>query len=188
MERNKCSLSGEGILAMARQPNKSGGGAQTNANGLLFEQTTSLDAALAKAGYMLMGRKVYDNGVFIGLSVQKYSLYTVFLEPHGVNYKKYNSKKWLPDECFINNTLKTAFIIEKKFQNAAGSVDEKLPGCHFKKLEYEKLFNPIGYKVEYLYVFNDWFLDERYRDTLEYIEKMGCKYYFNYIPLDFLGL
>ena len=28
---------------MARVPNRYGGGAQTNANGLLFEQTTSLD-------------------------------------------------------------------------------------------------------------------------------------------------
>ena len=45
---------------MARVPNRYGGGAQTNANGLLFEQTTSLDTALEDAGYEVVGHKVYD--------------------------------------------------------------------------------------------------------------------------------
>lgn len=31
-------------------------------------------------------------------------------------------------------------------------------------------------------------MDPRYADTLEYIERMGCHYYFNEIPLDFLGI
>ena len=78
---------------------------------------------------------------------------------------------------------KTAFIIEKKFQSSSGSVDEKLPSCHFKKREYEKLFFPLGYPVVFIYVFNDWFQHSMYRDTLQYIEDMGCYYFFNEIPL-----
>lgn len=85
----------------------------------------------------------------------------------------------------MNNT---AYIIEKKFQSGSGSVDEKLPGCHFKKLEYEKLFTPLGFSVEFMYVFNDWFLDKKYEDMLKYIKYMGCNYCFNEIPLSFLGL
>ena len=81
---------------MARVPNKYGGGAQTNANGLLFEQTTSLDVALEDAGYGVIGHKVYDGKNLIGFSVQKNSLYSVFLEPNGIYYSDYNSKKWLP--------------------------------------------------------------------------------------------
>ena len=49
------------------------------------------------------------------------------------------SKKLLPDDCIfviINNTL---FIIECKFQQVAGSVDEKLQTCDFKKKQYQKL-------------------------------------------------
>lgn len=36
---------------MSREPNRFGGGAQTNKNGLLFEQTTSLNEALLNAGF-----------------------------------------------------------------------------------------------------------------------------------------
>lgn len=173
---------------MARNPNIYGGGAQTNTNGLRFEQTTSLESALKIANYTVHDEKVYYNNKLIGLTVPKNRIYSHFLEPNGINYTFYNSKKWLPDECFINFKNKTAYIIEKKFQSSEGSVDEKLPGCHFKKLEYTKLFNPLGYHVEYLYVFNDWFKKRKYKDTLEYIEMMTCKFFFNKIPLDFLGL
>ncbi len=174
---------------MVRVANTHGGGAMTNRNGLSFEQTTSLATALSEAGYQVAGNEVMDVECnIIGLSLPKYNLYTDFLEPHGIDYLDYNSKRWLPDECFINFNNETAYIIEKKFQNGAGSVDEKLPGCHFKKMEYEKLFDPLGYNVEYLYVFNDWFTQDMYRDTLEYILLTGCHYFFNTIPLAFLGL
>ena len=32
------------------------------------------------------------------------------------------------------------------------------------------------------------FKDEKYKDTLDYIIIVGCKYYFDYIPLQELGL
>lgn len=173
---------------MARIPNKFGGGANTNANGLHFEQTTSLDTALIDAGYHIHGVEVFDGSLLIGLSVQKHDFYKYFLEPNRIDFTKYNSKKWLPDECFVNLKTNTVYIIEKKFQNCSGSVDEKLPNCDFKRKEYEKLCNPIGFYVEYLYVFNDWFKQSVYRDTLEYIEDVGCNYFYNAIPLNFLGL
>lgn len=173
---------------MSRIPNKHGGGARTNANGLHFEQTTSLDTALINAGYLVVGNDVYNSYDKIGLSVQKHAFYNSFLVPMGIKYTDYNSKKWLPDDCFINLETNIVFIIEKKFQNCSGSVDEKLPNCDFKKKEYEKLCHPIGFEVEYLYVFNDWFRKDVYRDTLEYIESVGCHYFYNEIPLDFLDL
>lgn len=173
---------------MARRANIHGGGAGTNANGLRFEQTTDLNDALKDAGYTVLGHRVYDGNIEIGLSVQKHKFYKNFLEPANINYTNYNSKKWLPDECFINLKTKTVYIIEKKFQNSSGSVDEKLPGCDFKKKEYEKLCHPIDYTVKYFYVFNNWFNKEEYRDTLEYIKTVGCDYFYNEIPLNYLGL
>lgn len=67
-------------------------------------------------------------------------------------------------------------------------MDEKLPGCHFKKLEYKNLFSPIGYKVEFIYIFNDWFKREEYRDTKQYIREMGGQYFFYQVPLSVIGL
>lgn len=173
---------------MSKIPNKHGGGSQTNKNGLHFEQTTSLDEALICAGYEIYQHHVYWNGQEVGMSVPQNHIYADFLERNGIHFANYNSKKWRPDEAFIHYQNKTAYIIEKKFQNCSGSVDEKLPSCHFKKWEYEKLFKPLNYNVEFIYIFNDWFLDSKYKDTLDYIERMGCYYYYNEIPLDALGL
>ena len=171
-----------------------GGGAQTNKNGLLFEQETKLDDALIKAGYFIKKsdkipgiNEIWLKTIFLGYSTPKRKIYK-YLESKGVDYKKLNSKAWEPDEAFINERNKTVYIIEKKFQNCSGSVDEKLPSCDFKKKEYEKLFHEINYSVEFIYVFNDWFHQDVYVDTLEYIDKVHCKISFNEIPLDILGL
>lgn len=174
---------------MAKKHNIYGGGARTNANGLTFERDTSLNRALIKAGYAIKNDYVYDkDGNMIGLSIPKHNLYKNFLEKEKIDYKKYNSKKWLPDEAFLNKKTKTVYIIEKKYQQTGGSVDEKLPNCDFKKKEYEKLFNPIGIKVNYIYVLNNWFKGGQYKDVLEYILSVDCEYYFNSIPFDKLGL
>ena len=45
-----------------------------------------------------------------------------------------------------------------------------------------------NFKVEFIYIFNDWFQDPRYKDTLQYIIDTGCHYYYNEIPLNLLGL
>lgn len=47
-------------MALSRKPNTYGGGANTNVNGLKFEQTTSLDSVLESNGF-----KVLDNKVFL---------------------------------------------------------------------------------------------------------------------------
>lgn len=84
-----------------------------------------------------------------------------------------------------NNTIN---IIEVKHQKVGGSVDEKLQTCDFKKKQYVKLFSELNYKVEYIYILSDWFRQECYKDTRDYIIGVGCSYYYNYIPLHELGL
>ena len=72
--------------------------------------------------------------------------------------------------------------------SAESELDQARNSYSSAKKEYEKLCFPLKFKVEYLYVFNDWFKQTLYRDTLEYIENVGCHYFYNEIPLDFLGL
>ena len=65
---------------MPRNPNTHGGGARTNANGLQFEQTTSLDTALQNAGYSVVNHYIYHGSTQIGMSVPQKRLYTYFLK------------------------------------------------------------------------------------------------------------
>lgn len=169
--------------------NLHGGGANTNVNGLHFEQTTDLVSALRISGYTVNSKnEIFFNDKLIGISAPKYQLYQQILKPAGIDYQKVISKQLLPDEALYLLNKKTIYIIEKKFQSTSGSVDEKLQTCGFKLEQYKKLFNPLGVKVSYFYVLNDFFKDTKYRDVLEYIERQNCKYFFNEIPLDELNL
>lgn len=160
----------------------------TNAHGLLFEQTTSLNDALINAGYRVTGEgKVINSvGVILGYSRSKRE-FIRYIEEQGVDLTV-NSDQLLPDDAFINIINKTIYIIEKKFQSVAGSVDEKLQTCLYKKRQYAKLASQIGYDLEYTYVLGGWFRKPKYLDVLGFIEKVGCHYYFNELPLEFLGI
>lgn len=172
---------------MTRQANTHGGGAATNAHGLYFEQETSLCDALRKNGYTVNNDgKVFLGNEFIGYCLAK-SKFVSFLAEQCVDISV-NSHKLLPDDALINYNNNTVYIIEKKFQHGGGSVDEKLQTCGYKKQQYGKLVSQIGFYIEYLYVLNDWFAQPRYNDVFDYIHQMGCHYFFNHIPLDFLGL
>lgn len=173
---------------MSREPNTVGGGAQTNKNGLHFERTTSLNDALINQGYKISNYKITKDDQYIGMSMDKHKLYSEFLNPRGIDYTKIISRKLLPDEALYNDSNKTLYIIEKKFQQGDGSVDEKLQTCDFKKKQYEKLVSSLNIKVEYIYVLCDWFNQSKYRDVFDYIKDSGCHYYFNEIPLSLLGI
>ena len=169
--------------------NMHGGGAKTNKVGLHFEQETSLETALTNAGYRVTGNgDVFLGEVKVAESVGKRVLYKKILEPKGIDYKKIISKQLLPDEALYIPARKVINIIEKKFQSGAGSVDEKLQTCEFKKTQYEKLFRPLGIAVEYRYVLSDWFRKDEYRDVLQFIKDKGCFYTFNEIPIKDLKL
>lgn len=165
------------------------GGANT-LTGLAFEKDTDLKYALEhRTDIKIIGEKVYKNDEHVGLLLQKHDLYKKFLETKNIDWQSLVSKKLLPDEAYFTLANNKLIIIEKKFQQVAGSVDEKLQTCGFKKRQYEKLCAPLkNVQVEYVYVLNDWFKDKSYKDTLQYITDVGCKYYFNVLPLDLLEL
>ena len=98
---------------MPRQANRFGGGANTNRNGLHFEQTTSLNTALQNAGFIIANHfEVYDRNQLLGYSINQDEFSTIFLRQNGINDRAINSKRWKPDEAFINEIDKTVYIIE----------------------------------------------------------------------------
>ncbi|NQU83243.1 MAG: hypothetical protein HQ536_00880, partial [Parcubacteria group bacterium] len=112
-----------------------------------------------------------------------------YLKENGINYKKIVSKRLLPDDAIFVIVNNTFFILEIKFQEVTGSTDEKLQTCDFKIKQYRKLLSRLNVEVEYVYILNDWFKSPKYKDVLDYIISIkGCSYYFNYLPLQKIGL
>ena len=166
---------------------KGGKGGANTQTGLRFESRIHLATVISNLkDFEVRGFEVFYKGKKIAELFSKNRLYKVLLALKEITHTNYISKKLLPDEAIlVENTL---FIIEMKFQNGAGSVDEKLQTCHFKKRQYTKLFSDTDIDIEYIYVLNDWFKQPSYKDVLEYIKEVGCHYYFNEIPLSILGL
>jgi hypothetical protein len=129
-----------------------GKGGGNTITGLNFEKEADIVELLkSKEGYKVKNNIIYYQDKEVARSVKKHALYK-YLESQGIDYKKIISKKLLPDEALyviINNTL---FVIEIKFQKVAGSVDEKLQTCDFKRKQYARLMAPLNIEVEYIYI------------------------------------
>jgi hypothetical protein len=175
-------------------PVAGGTGGGNSVTGLRFEREVDLHALLAQTpGYEIRpaygqpGKVVRFRGREVARCFRKHDFYE-FLTARGVDWDKVVSKKLLPDDALLVIVRETLYIIEVKYQQVAGSVDEKLQTCDFKRKQYQKLVRPLGYKVEYVYVLNDWFKKPEYRDVLAYIDSVCCHYRFGSIPLTWLGL
>jgi len=165
------------------------GGSKTAFSGLKFESRVAMKSLLATLpGYKVEGDLVYFKNEKVAEFYGKHKLYKNLLEANGIDYLDIVSKKLLPDEAILILTGKTLFIIEIKFQEVSGSVDEKLQTCDFKNRQYNNLLAPLGIKVKYVYILNDWFKKPEYKDVLKYVESVSCHYFFYELPLDFLGL
>ena len=71
----------------------------------------------------------------------------------------FNSKQWKPDEAFINFENNTVYIVEKKWQETEGSVDEKLLGFGNKRRLYQRLLDKAenSFAVQFIFVGNSSF-------------------------------
>lgn len=169
------------------------GGAAT-LTGLKFEKEVNFQDLLKKIeGYSIKslpgkaGSGVFYENKLVARSFVKHQFYK-FLDEEDVDWKILISKKLLPDDALLVIVRETLFIIEVKYQQVAGSVDEKLQTCDFKRKQYVKMVSGLGLKVEYVYVLNDWFKHHTYKDVLDYINSVNCHYRFNSLPLAWLGL
>lgn len=174
---------------------KGGKGGANTLSGLRFEKRTDLKYLLEENNYRVKEQEVYygshlENDILVGRLLGKNKLYTYLREKHCIEWEDHLSKKLLPDNALLveNTERKCLYIIECKFQSVAGSVDEKLQTCDFKLKQYKKLLEKTGIEVHYIYVLNQWFRKPEYEDVRAYIEKSGCRYYYDVIPLQDIGL
>jgi len=153
----------------------------------LYKLLTTIPGYRVEKSKTRAGIDVYYNNELIARCLRKYEFYK-FLYENQIDWKQIISKKLLPDDAMLVIIRETLFIIEIKFQQVEGSVDEKLQTCDFKRKQFLKLVTPLGLKVEYVYVLNDWFKKPQYKDVLDYIQSVNCHYKFNELPLSWLGL
>jgi len=127
------------------------GGANTTLNGGKFEEETKTTQKEVNFKNLLIvkGRQL------------KEVLSKVYKKP---------LKELIPDEVIIDPDNKRIFILEKKFQNRAGSVDEKIQSGEFKKWKYERMYAP-EYSIHYAYVLSDWFKQPCYNDVWEFYQE-----------------
>lgn len=172
---------------------KSGRGGGHTKTGAIFEKIADLEPLFCESkNYKLNSAgKNYEiikyKDKAVGFLFKQHGLYH-YLKTRGINYKNYLSKKILPDNAIFVSSNNALNIIEMKYQTVPGSVDEKLQTCDFKRKQYQKLVIALKWNVEYIYILNDWFKHPQYKDTLTYITAVGCRYYFNKLPLITIGL
>lgn len=158
------------------------GGANTNKNGLSNEKKQDLSLAVSNNNidydWWEKGLKIHQMTKDITIT-QKHKFLDYILHKWDINWNTYLSKKLLADNVLIDHNLKKIYIIEIKYQEGAGSVDEKLQTVDFKSKQYKKLLKDSGYLVNYYYILNDWFKKGGYKDSLEYIESVGSKYFWD---------
>lgn len=184
---------------------KNGKGGGNTRTGLVFEGKTDLATFLSQQnGYeivvenqatvfkgkrtVIKVKNVYYEGEKVAELYKKHEFYSSFLKRLDIDWKEYISKPLYPDDSIFVIIKNTVFIIECKHQQVAGSVDEKLQTCDFKKKEYKKLLSKANLDVEYIYLLDSWFRQSKYKDVLDYIHSVNCDYYFEYIPLYRFGL
>ena len=189
---------------MIRKHNKNGGGSKTTINGLKFERDTDFSELVdslpnyrvEEIGFedkkVTKGFNVYRIGEEnpIGKIMPQYRFYD-FLK--GLKIKNTNSKQWKPDEVFINFENHTVYIVEKKWQESEGSVDEKLLGFGNKRRIYQRLLDSVQesepFSVQFIFVGNkSFFGQDKYRDTFEMLRGDGIKIMLDEYDMSFFGL
>lgn len=147
------------------------GGANTNKNGLQFEEVADLKDRYESIIRRKIGSEVKFKGhlcTFIEVSKSALHKYMEKIGEKNMMLKPAAGCK-KPDEAYIDLEKKNIFIIEKKFQQTSGSADEKLQTGYFKQLHYKELFP--NFKIYYMYCLSDWF--KREESALKYLKDSG---------------
>ncbi|TSA21084.1 MAG: hypothetical protein D4R69_03760 [Actinomycetales bacterium] len=181
------------------------GGAKTQKAGADFETSTAEDLLekLLLKGYeitcehRLSGAKSTLHGVSLksnkNLKIEIYyqdGIYKLFFEPRGIDWRKYYSGRLKPDSAIYSEATNTLTIIEKKQQEGAGSVAEKLQTCDYKMQYYSRLVKGLGIKVELVWQLGKYFIDQEanLKSVFEYMASKGSRYYFLTIPVEELNI
>jgi hypothetical protein len=181
------------------------GGAKTQKAGAKFEESTAQDFL---QDFIDSGFKVVEehrlssnsstvHGISLrnekGKSLEIYyqdGVYKLFFEPGGVKWNQHFSARLKPDTAIYSPESRTLTIIEKKQQEAEGSVAEKLQTCDYKLHYYRTLTQALNIEVELVWLLGPYFekKQETLKSVFEYMERKGSRYYFRKIPIQEISI
>lgn len=181
------------------------GGAKTAKSGADFENSTSQEllTKLVSRGYQVTN---FHNsaasaktlhGVDLkspkGHTLQIFyqdGLYKLFLEPKGIHWQRLFSARLRPDTAIFSEDTRILTIIEKKQQEGAGSVAEKLQTCDYKLMYYKQLTKSLEIEVQLVWQLGSYFAaqESNLKSVFEYMLSKGSKYFFYDIPLEHLNI
>ena len=157
--------------------NTAGGGANTNANGKVYERKVNLTGRNTNDLKFTEEKEIVNRGKVVGHYGSQGEFKSILKEKFNIDLLDIISSELKPDEFVFQENSKELIVLENKYQTVEGSVDEKLQTCHFKKYQYEKVAKQLGYtSVKLIYLLNDWFSKEKYTDVLNYMKAIGCDY------------
>lgn len=149
------------------------GGSNTNKNGLSFQEITKLPSShKEKIGQFTYIKFQNVDKLFIQAFNKDLIKYMNMNGQVNLNITFASGCK-SQDEVYINEHDKIIYIIEKKFQQGSGSVDEKIQTGIFKKIHYTRLFQ--NYKIYYIYCLSDWYKKKEYVSTLDLLKEFDIK-------------
>ena len=150
------------------------GGANTNVNGLSYEEKTDLKTEYSncvineKYHTKKISFHLFINVEFVNANKKAFHKYMESMGEKNASIQPAAGCKE-PDEAYIDENRKYIYIIEKKFQKGTGSVDEKIQTGPFKQQHYRKMFP--NFKTFYIYCLSDWFKRKEYESVLEYLQE-----------------
>lgn len=180
---------------------KGTGGANTNKSGLPFEKDKAFSSYVSMLnGYRIelmenpkksatAAYRVYREDKLIGKIVPKARFYEFLQDELKITIT--NSKKWQPDEAFIHYESMTVYIVEKKYQKGAGSVDEKILGFGNKRRLYQRLLDQVSptYSVNFVFIGNsEYWGNDKFKDSFEMLRRDGIKIMLDEYDMKYFGL
>jgi hypothetical protein len=181
------------------------GGSKTQKAGARFEESTAQDFLqdFLETGYLqtLEHRPKSNPGTLHGISLRNEQgkpleiyyqdgIYKLLFEPKGIDWKEHFSARLKPDTAIYSPDKKVLTIVEKKQQEAEGSVAEKLQTCDYKLTYYKTLAEPLGIRVELIWLLGPYFekRQETLKSVFKYMKEKGSKYYFSRIPINEISI
>ena len=170
-------------------------GSKANLNGRYFEEICGLNFKKLHLKYYayLLGYKqddgfiIYEKGKVVSISYPK-KLFKKYLNFKGIFHQEKDMPNIEPDNCILNFKNNTIYIIEVKFQYKPGSVDENPQAYIFRQRYFNDLLKSTGMEVKLIYVFSDWFKQNKYNYLRKNMDIDGVKYYYNELPPSAVGL